>query len=239
MRARSFKPSPPGEGPQRKVNTFGGNNAGYTTSYNEDPGGRSIQWESFGVELLVPHVLGRQRACLRCVDQAVTCDKMTIDFLSEWSDGRRVLHYVKPAGKLFDAATLRQLARWQCYADEHGFILDIVTTRPQGPAARARLPRGATVTILPAGIARDNLVILTRFASPTFCPPALRDFLRDAWAGEGGGTLPLGAVAAALRLPEFEPLHPLYHLVYHGEIVVPSEATVPLGPGSRAHWREV
>jgi len=239
MRPRSFKPSPPGEGPQRRVTTFGGNYAGYTTSYNGDPGGRSIQWESFDVELLVPRVLGRQPACLRCVDQAVMCGTMTIDFLSEWSDGRRVLHYVKPAGKLLDDATLRQLARWQCYADENGCILDIVTTRPQGPAARARLPRGATVTILPAGIARDNLVILTRFAGPTFCPPVLADFLRDAWAGEGGGTLPLGAVAAALRLPEFEPLHPLYHLVYVGDLVVPSEATVPLGPGSLAHWREV
>jgi len=238
MRARSFKPSPPGEGPQRRVNTFGGNYAGHASTYKGDPLGHSVQWESISAELILAWWLERDRGCLRYIDQAITHEKMTIDFLSHWVDGPSRLHYVKPAEKLLEDDARRQIDRWLKYAQGRGWVLDVATTRPLMFAERATLPDDIALTVLPRGVALANLAFLHGYATPSYCTPGVRDFLRDVWRDEGDGPLALGAVAAATRAEGFEPVHPLYRLVYTGELIVPDEATVLITLRSRAQWKE-
>lgn len=238
MRARSFKASPSGEGPQRRVTTFGGNYAGHVSTYKGGPLGHSVQWESISAELLLAWVLERNRACLRYIDQAITHEKMTIDFLSHWADGSSRLHYVKPAEKLLKDDARRQIGRWLKYAQGRGWVLDVATTRPLLFAERATLPADVALTVLPRGVALANLAFLHGYATPSFCTPGVRDFLRDVWRDAGDGPLALGDVAAATRAEGFEPVHPLYRLVYTGEMIVPDEATVLVTLRSRALWKE-
>lgn len=238
MRARSFKPSPPGEGPQRPVNTFGGNYAGDATSYKGDPLGHSVPWESISAELLLAWTLERNRACLRYIGQAITHERMTIDFLSHWAAGPPRLHYVKPAAKLLNDDARRQIARWGKYAQERDWVLDVATTRPLMFAERATLPDDIALTILPRGVALANLAFLHGYATPSFCTPGVRDFLRDVWREAGDGPLALGDVAAATRAEGFEPVHPLYRLVYTGALIVPDEATALVTLRSRAQWQK-
>lgn len=239
MRARSFKPGPEGEGPQRLVTTHARNYAGTYTSYKSGSVGKQVQWESLTAELVLAWLLERDPGCVRYVDQAVKCGGMTIDFLSYRADGTAHLHYVKPASKLLTDVALAQLRRWQRYAEGRGWMLDVVTTRALSTVEQARLPQDCSLTILPGGVALDNLKFLCSFASPSFCSPVVRNFLRDVWRDGGGGEFILGALAATTRSTDFEPLHPLYHLIWVGEIAAPDEASGPIGPGSRARWMGV
>jgi hypothetical protein len=226
-------PSDQPAGPKRAVGTYGGNYAGYYFSFKGDHTIGTVQWESWRLERVLAWVLERNPRCLRYTDQAEKYLRMCIDYLSDWEDGSQVLHYVKPAKKLLTLESLRQVKLWDECARATGRTLEIAVDRDLSPDERARCPFDSRLFVLPKGIAADNLEFLTNYANPRICPPGFRDDIRR--LSNEGGPLSLRSLATRSRRGDFEPLHPLYHLVFVGDLQT-DEDTALVGPDSIVRW---